>query len=379
MHAKTAGMSELNTKSPVFSAMRVPIARPEFGPEESAAVLEVLASRQLSKGPRGEVLERGFADYHGARHAVAVNSGTAAIVASLHGHGIGPGDEVIVPSFSFFATASAVLAAGATPVFADIDPLTACLSPDATRAAITPRTRAIMPVHLYGLPADMPGFAEIARLHDLVLLEDAAQAHGAAILDRRVGSFGTAAFSFFSSKNMTTGEGGMLLTDNPEVARRARMFRNHGRDGELHEALGGNYRMGELEAALGCVQLGRLPAFTNSRRETARYYDQHLPEGLIRQHVPSGFHHVYHQYTVRVPARLRDGLVARLNERGVAARVYYRRPIHREPVLEGRPEYRGLDLPETERASREVLSLPVYPGLTETERAYVVEAVTALL
>jgi perosamine synthetase len=362
-----------------MTSMRIPIAKPEFGPEEDAAVLAVLASRQLSKGPNGEALERNFAGYHGAPHGVAVNSGTAAIAAALRAHQVGAGDEVIVPSFSFFATASAVLGVGAVPVFADVDPLTACLSPDAARAAITPRTRAIMPVHLFGLPADMPRFAELARTHDLVLLEDAAQAHGAAILDRRVGSFGTAAFSFFSSKNMTTGEGGMLLTADPEVARRARMFRNHGRDGELHESLGGNYRMGELEAALGCVQLGRLPAFTAARRESAHYYDRHLPEAVRRPHVPPGFHHVYHQYTVRVPAALRDQLVARLNERGVAARVYYRRPIHREPLFQQRREYRKLDLPETERASSEVLSLPVYPGLTEAERAYVVEAVAASL
>jgi perosamine synthetase len=362
-----------------MTSLRIPIARPEFGPEESAAVLEVLAARQLSKGPKGEAFERSFADYHAARHGVAVNSGTAAIAAALFAHRIGPGDEVIVPSFSFFATASAVLAVGAAPVFADVDPLTACLCPEAARAAVTPRTRAIMPVHLFGLPADMPRFAELARAHGLVLLEDAAQAHGAAIGDRRVGSFGTAAFSFFSSKNMTTGEGGMLLTSDAEVSRRARMFRNHGRDGELHELLGGNYRMGELEAALGCVQLGRLPAFTAARREAAAYYDVHLPEAVRRPHVPSGFHHVYHQYTVRVPSGIRDGLVARLNERGVAARVYYRRPIHREPLFEARPEYRALDLPETERASREVLSLPVYPGLTEAERAFVVDAVKSSL
>lgn len=362
-----------------MTTLRVPIAKPDFGPEESSAVLEVLASGQLSKGPKAEAFERRFAEYHGVRHGVAVHSGTAAIAAALHAHGVGPGDEVIVPSFSFFATASAVLAAGAVPVFADIDPLTACLSPDAARAALTPRTRAIMPVHLFGLPADMPRFVEIARAHDLALLEDAAQAHGATIDGRRVGSFGTAAFSFFSSKNMTTGEGGMLLTDDAEVARRARMFRNHGRDGELHESLGGNYRMGEIEAALGCVQLARLPAFTSARRETASYYDRHLPEALVRPHVPPGHQHVYHQYTVRVPAALRDGLVARLNERGVAARVYYRRPIHREPLFAGRAEYRALDLPETERASREVLSLPIHPGLTEAERAYVIETVTASL
>jgi len=356
--------------------MHVPISRLQFGPEEHAALSAVLSSEQLAKGPRVEELETRFAAYHGARHGVAVGSGTAALTLALIAHGIGAGDEVIIPSFSFFATASAVLGAGAVPVFADIEADSYCLSPDAARAAISPRTRAIMPVHLFGLPADLPRLSALCREHGLLLLEDAAQAHGAAIGDARVGSTGTAAFSFFSSKNMTTGEGGMVLTDDAAVAHRLRMLRNHGRSAEAHELIGSNQRMNELAAALGCVQLTRLPGFNAARRDNAHHFDRYL-RGVTTPVASAGTTHVYHQYTVRVPAGDRDRLVTRLNERGVGARVYYKQPIHAQPAILARPGARSLDLPETERASREVLSLPVHPGLTEAERAYVVESVNA--
>ncbi len=358
--------------------MQVPIARPFLGEEEKAAALAALSSGQLSQGPRVAEFERAFAAYHGAKHGVATSNGTTALTTALMAHEIGPGDEVIVPSFSFFATASCVLSVGATPVFADIDATTFCLSPAAAEAAITPHTRAIMPVHLYGLPADMPRFEALCRERKLVLLEDAAQAHGATLDGRSVGTFGTASFSFYPTKNMTTTEGGMVLTNDDAIAELLRMIRHQGMSTQyLHEVVGYNFRMTDPAAAIGLVQLGRLPAWQEKRRENARYFDAHLERVRVPS-VPAGYGHVYHQYTVRVPEGVdRDAVLERLNERGVGARVYYPLPIHRQPVFARRPAYQGLDLPETERATREVMSLPVHPSLTDEERAYVVAEVNA--
>ncbi len=358
--------------------MQIPIARPYIGPEEQAAVLEVLRGGQLSQGPKVAEFETKFAKHQGAKHGIAVNNGTTALTAALMAHGIGPGDEVIVPSFSFFATASSVLSVGARPVFADIDPKTFCLSPAAAEAAITPATKAIMPVHLYGLPAAMPSFEDICRRRGLVLLEDAAQAHGASLDGRSTGTFGTAAFSFYPTKNMTTTEGGMVLTNDDEIARQLRMIRNQGMDTRyFHEVVGYNYRMTDVAASIGCVQLGRLEGWTRARQENARYLSEHLTR-VVTPHVPAGAQHVYHQYTIRVPAGVdRDAVNKRLNERGVGVRVYYPLPIHRQPVFASRPEYKDLQLPETERATREVLSLPVHPHLTQEEREYIVTEVNA--
>ena len=240
--------------------MQIPIARPYIGAEEKRAVIEVLESGQLSQGPKVAEFEQAFAANQGARFGVATCNGTAALTCALMAHGIAPGDEVIVPSFSFFATASSVLGVYATPVFADIDPETYCLSPESAEAAITVRTRAIMPVHLYGHPADMPRFETLCQRRGLLLLADAAQAHGAAIAGRGVGSWGTACFSFFPSKNMTTTAGGMVLTNDESVYRRLRLVRHQGMETRYeHEALGLNFRMTDIEAAIGLVQLGPTP------------------------------------------------------------------------------------------------------------------------
>jgi dTDP-4-amino-4,6-dideoxygalactose transaminase len=356
--------------------MRIPIARPRLGLEERERVLEVLERGDFRSGRRVEEFEHAFAAFHGARHGVALNSGTAALTAALTVQGIGCGDEVIVPSFSFFATASAVIATGAIPVFADIEPATYCLSLAAAAAAITPRTRAIVLVHLFGLPGDTPGFRELCQRHGLLLLEDAAQAHGAAIGEQRVGASGIAAFSFYATKTITTLEGGMVLTDDAVIAERVRMLRNHGRGASgQHEIVGANLRMTELGAALGSVQLTRLGALNAERRANAHFYDTEL-RGVVPPVVPSPRIHVYHQYTVRAPGpRERDHLLEALHARGIEARVYYRRPIHRQPALEALLAGRSVDLPETDRASAEVLSLPVFAGLREEERAYVVAAV----
>jgi len=351
------------------------IAHPTLGAEESQAALEVLASGELAKGPRVAGFERAFADFHRARHAVATSSGATALLAMLLAHGIGAGDEVIVPSFGFFATAAAVVLAGARPVFAEIEPDTFCLSADAADAAVTPRTRAVMPVHLFGLPADMRRFVELAERRGLVLLEDAAQAHGASIDGRRVGTFGTAAFSFYATKSMTTLEGGMVLTSDAAIAERLRAVRNHGRNaaGE-HVLVGSNFRMSELSAAIGLVQLGRLDAANAARRANAAFLGSRL-ERVTCPREPPGREHVYHQFTLRVGAHERDALIAALGQQRIDARVYYPRPSHTEPALRARLGLEPVALPETERACREVLSLPVHPGLSPADLARIVRAV----
>jgi len=355
----------------------IKIAQPLIGEEEEQAVLAVLRSGTLVQGERVAAFEQSFAGYHGASYGVAVNPGRAALVSALMAHGIGPGDEVILPAFSFFAAAAAILSVGATPVFADIDAETFCLSPDAAAAAMTARTAAIIAVHLYGCPADLPRLEELCRRAGLLLLEDAAQAHGAAIAGRRVGMWGTAAFSFYPSKNMTTIEGGMVLTNDAAIARRLRMIRNHGAERPYtHELLGYNFRMTELAAALGTVQLGRLPAWNAQRRENACYYDQHLA-GVTTPVRPAGYEHVFHQYTVRI-ATDRDRAVRLLHARGIEARVYYATPLHRQPLFRARQAETRFDLPETDRAAREVVSLPVHPALTADDLAYVAAEVNAL-
>jgi dTDP-4-amino-4,6-dideoxygalactose transaminase len=360
--------------------MQIPIAKPFIGEEEKQAVLAVLSGGQLSQGPKVAEFERAFADYHNAKHGVATSNGTTALMAAMMAHGIGAGDEVIIPSFSFFATASCVLSVGACPVFADIDPHTFNLSPQAAEAAITSKTKAIMPVHLYGQPADMPRFEEICRKHGLILLEDAAQAHGATINGRKVGTWGTASFSFYPTKNMTTTEGGMVLTEDEALARHLRMIRAQGMNTQYHhEVVGYNFRMTDMAAAIGLVQLGRLPEWTRKRQEHAAYYNARL-ESIHTPKLAPNVTHVYHQYTVRVPEGVdRDTVVKTLNEKGVGVRVYYPAPIHKQPVFQNMNGYTKLHLPETEKATREVFSLPVYPALTRAELDYVVEQVNMVI
>lgn len=358
--------------------MQIPIAKPFIGEEEKQAVVQVLSSGQLSQGPKVAEFEKAFAAAHGAKHGIATSNGTTALMASMMAHDIGPGDEVIIPSFSFFATASCVLSVGARPVFADINPDTFNLSPQAAEAAITPRTRAIMPVHLYGQPADMPAFEAICQKHNLVLLEDAAQAHLARIGDRFVGTWGTASFSFYPTKNMTTTEGGMVLTNDDEIARKLRMIRAQGMNTQYyHEVVGYNFRMTDMAAAIGLVQLGRLPEWTRARISNARYYNDCLTS-VKTPVVADSYTHVYHQYTVRVPDGVdRDAVARRLNERGIGVRIYYPLPIHQQPVFQQMDGYQNVVLPETEKATKQVFSLPVYPALTEEERQYVAQEINA--
>ncbi len=358
--------------------MQIPIAKPFVGEEEKQAVVQVLSSGQLSQGPKVAEFEKAFAAAHGAKHGVATSNGTTALMAAMMAHNIGPGDEVIIPSFSFFATASCVLSTGARPVFADIDPDTFNLSPAAAEAAITPRTKAIMPVHLYGQPADMPAFEALCQKHGLVLLEDAAQAHLSRIGDRCVGTWGTASFSFYPTKNMTTTEGGMVLTNDDEIARKLRMIRAQGMNTQYyHEVVGYNFRMTDMAAAIGLVQLGRLPDWTQARISNAQVYNDQL-RSVKTPAVVSGYTHVYHQYTVRVPDGVdRDAVAKHLNERGIGVRIYYPLPIHQQPVFQQMDGYQTVVLPETEKATSQVFSLPVYPALTAEERDYVIQEINA--
>jgi dTDP-4-amino-4,6-dideoxygalactose transaminase len=305
---------------------------------------------------------------------VAVNSGTSGLHLGLLAAGIGAGDEVIVPSFTFAATANSVALTGATPVFADIEPGSFCLDPASVEAAVTERTKAIMPVHLYGHPADMTGLAAVAERHGLAIFEDAAQAHGATFDGRPVGSFGGfGMFSLYPTKNMTSGEGGMVSCDG-DVAHRIRLLRNQGMATQYaNELVGLNNRMTDIHAAIGRVQLTKLPGWTEDRRRNAAFLDAHL-ENVVVPPVREGSTHVYHQYTIRVEGD-RDGMVRALREEHrVGSGVYYPIPNHRLPSFD-----LDLDLPETERAAREVISLPVHPSLSTDDLERVVEAVNAVV
>lgn len=346
------------------------IAEPMIGDEERAAVDRVLCSGALSQGPEVAAFEDEFSELVAGRHCVAVNSGTSALHLSLLALGIGHGDEVIVPSFTFAATANVVVLAGAVPVFADIRPDTFCIDPDHVASLVTARTAAIMPVHLYGHPAAMHELRAVAAAHGLAIVEDAAQAHAASLDGTPAGAWGeAAAFSFYPTKNMTTGEGGMAVFTSAEAARLARLLRNQGMERQYeNEVAGYNLRMTDIAAAMGRVQLRRLPDLTAARRANAARLSGALPGTVVVPIEAPGAVHVYHQYTVR--SARRDALAARLEEQQVQARVYYPTPVHRLPVFG-----LALDLPETERATREVLSLPVGPHLGAAEIDRVVEAV----
>jgi dTDP-4-amino-4,6-dideoxygalactose transaminase len=346
---------------------RVVLSRPLVGTDEEAAVTRVLRSGRLTQGPEVVAFESEFSVAIGGTPTVAVSSGTAALHLLLLAHGIGPGDEVILPSFTFAASANAVRLAGADVVFADIEPGSFCVDPHAVRAALTARTAAILAVHLYGHPSDMGGLTDIAREHGVLLLEDAAQAHAATLDGVAVGALGDgAAFSFYPSKNMTTGEGGMVSVADAAVAERVRLLRNQGMAAQYeHRIVGFNLRLTDLQAAIGRVQLAALPERTAARRRHAARYDDALC-GVVTPPVRPGARHAYHQYTVRT--RNRDALREHLAAAGVESRPYYPVPVHRLD-----PYAVEVDLPETDRAASEVLSIPVGPHLSNADVSRVIE------
>jgi len=358
-----------------MSPTRIPAARPLIGDEERAAVDRVLRSGMIAQGPEVAAFESEFAaELVGGRTCVAVSSGTAGLHLGLLAAGVGPGDEVVVPSFTFAATANSVALAGATPVFADIDPDTFCLDARSVEAALTPRTVGIMPVHLYGHPADMTELRAVADRAGVQLFEDAAQAHGATWQGEPVGSFGAfAMFSLYPTKNMTSGEGGMVSAATPEIARMLRLLRNQGMERRYeNEVVGFNARMTDVHAAIGRVQLGKLPAWTAQRRANAEFLSANL-EGVGVPGVADGATHVWHQYTIRVGVD-RDGFAAALAaEHGVGSGVYYPIPNHELPSFA-----REQDLPVTAQACAQVLSLPVHPSLSRADLERIVAGVNAL-
>jgi perosamine synthetase len=362
----------------------IPISQPLIGEMEEKLVLEVLRSGHLVQGPMVEAFEETIRDVVGTRNAVAVNNGTSALIASLLAYGIGPGDEVITSPFTFVATLNAILLIGATPRFVDIGS-DFNMDPELLGSAIGPATRAVLPVHLYGCPADMQRIESIIRGTGIVLVEDAAQAIGAMHNDRPAGSFGTGCFSFYATKNLTTGEGGAVTTDDDEVAAAVRMIRNQGQRAQYeYERPGFNFRMAELQAALGVAQLTRLPDVLEARRANAHSLAEGLAgiEGLIPPSEPRGRRHVFHQFTVRVTrdARMtRDDLLGFLRARGVGCAVYYPRPVFDYDCFRCDPRVGAPRTPVADRLSGEVLSLPVHPLLGDEDLERIVESVREAL
>jgi dTDP-4-amino-4,6-dideoxygalactose transaminase len=352
----------------------IPIARPDIGPEEIAAVTEVLSSGMIAQGKRVKELEDAWAEFVGVRHAIAMGNGTLALMAIFTGIGLEPGDEVITVSHTFAATANAILSTGATPVFVDIEPDTYLIDAKKIERAITSRTRAICPVHLFGLVADMDMIRAIADRHGLIVVEDACQAHGATFRGRMAGSFGHGAFSLYATKNMTTAEGGLVTTNDDALADWLRLYRNQGmRSRYQFEMLGYNFRMTDLAAAMGLAQFAKLQRNTARRQAIAARYDEafgELPIGLPIS--PDGRSHVFHQYTLDVGAA-RDAIVTDLRDAGVGADIYYPIPVHRQSYI----MERGLhaDLPVTDAAAAHTLALPMFPGLTDDEQGQVIAAV----
>jgi len=356
--------------------MVIKVNSPFIGDEEVEAVAKVLRSGMLAQGAVVREFEERFAEYVGVKHAVTLSNGTIALYAALKAIGVGGGDEVIVPDFTFFATASAVVLAGGRPVFADIDLETYTIDPASVERLVSDRTKAVIPVHLYGHPAMMDELLSIAREHNIVVIEDCAQAHGAEFRGMRVGSLGTVnAFSFYATKNLTMGEGGAITTDSDAIAEFVRLLRNHGQTRRYyHERLGWNFRITNIQAAIGLEQLRKLEAMNRRRREIARMYVEGL-EGVDGLRLPvekPWAKHVYHQFTIWVENG-RDRLAKYLRDNGVQVSIHYPAPLHEQPVFRGR--YGGGECVNSSLAARHVLSIPMHPGLSDEEVETVIKLI----
>jgi perosamine synthetase len=354
--------------------IEIPISKPKFDEAEKAAVTEVLDSGLVAQGPKVLEFEKQFAEYLGTNHAVAASSGTTAIHLALLAVGIQPGDEVITTPFTFIATATPILFCGATPVFVDIDPKTFNIDPLKIEAAITEKTKAIIPVHLYGQPAAMDHINEIAEAHELWVIEDACQAHGAEYHGKKVGGLGDCGcFSFYPTKNMTSGEGGMVTTNDSELAEKLTLLRNHGQSKRYdYHMVGYNFRMTDLAAAIGIVQLSKLENGTQKRIHNAQRLTEGL-EGVVEvPYVTPDVRHVYHQYTIKQNSR--DGLKDALENAGIGSGIYYPKPLHQFSVFQ---EYfpDGFSIPIAEEVAKEVLSLPVHPLVTDENVDKIVEEI----
>lgn len=358
----------------------IPIAKPLIGKEEEQAVLDVLKSGELAQGKKVEEFEKNFAEYCNVKYAVAVSSGTAALHIALMAMGIKEGDEVITTPFSFIATANCILYVNAKPVFADIDEKTFNISPNSIIEKITNKTKAIIPVHLYGQPCDMKSIMEIAEDHHLMILEDACQAHGAEFDNKKVGSFGdAAAFSFYPTKNITTGEGGIITTNDKKIMEKAKIIRNHGQTQRYyHEHLGYNLRMTDINAAIGIEQLKKLDKFNEKRIENAKYLSEKLSKinKITVPYVMNNVKHVFHQYTIMIENR--DIINEKLNKAGIGTGVYYPIPINDQKFYR-ELGYNSNDTPISKEISKKVLSLPIHPSVTKENLNYIYEKLNEIL
>jgi len=357
----------------------IPIAKSVLGREELEAVRKVFESGMLVQGDKVKLFEEKFAEYIGMEHAVAVANGTMALDTTLKALGLGPGDEVVTSAFSFIASSNCVLYQGAKAVFADIDRRTFNIDPTDVAEKITANTKAIIPVHLFGQPADMDGLNEIAKDNGIALVEDAAQSHGAKYKGRKTGSLGdVGCFSFYATKNMTTCEGGMIITNNSELAKRARLLRDHGQTEKYHHTiLGYNYRMTEASAAVGLVQLRKLDGLNRRRNENASLLTKGIEKipGLTPPYVNDDVKHVFHQYIIKVEKDYpleRNKLAEHLRKRGIGVAVHYSTPIYKQPLYK-RLGYEKTICPMAEEAYKRVLSLPVHPTVTEEDIRYILD------
>jgi dTDP-4-amino-4,6-dideoxygalactose transaminase len=355
----------------------ISIAKPYIGEEEKKLVMEVLDSGMLAQGQKVAALEQAFQELCSIKHAIATTSGTTALHIALLAHGIGSGDEVITSPFTFIASANSILFTGATPVFVDIDEETFNIDPNLIEQAITPRTKAILPIHLYGYVCDMDAIMDIAERHNLVVIEDACQAVGAKFKGKTAGSFGTGTFSLYATKNVMSGEGGMITTDDDRIAEKCRLLRSHGMKVRYyHDMLGYNYRMSDLHAAIGLAQMQRLSEFTVIRQANAKYLNEKITS-VITPKVKPNYEHVWHQYTIRVNGNKdRDAAVSQLNEAGIGTGIFYPVPVHQQKYIQ---EMLGeISLPIAEKLAREVISLPVHPQVTKSDLEKIVSEVNKL-
>lgn len=351
----------------------IPIAKPSITEEEIEAVRSVLMTGNIAQSKKVEEFEKQFADYIGTEYAISTSNGTTALHVALLSNDVGKGHEVITTSFTFVATANSVLFTGAKPVFVDIDPDSFNLDPNLIEEKITKKTKAIMPVHLYGQPANIKVINEICEDNDLILIEDAAQAHGAKFDGKKVGSFGTGCFSFYPTKNMTTSEGGMITTNSKSVYEKAKKIRNHGQEKRYYyDALGYNFRMTDICAAIGICQLNKLDKFNKARRKNADFFSNKLSklDYLECPKIAPNKEHVFHQYTLRIKNHRRESVLQGLEKAGIGYGIYYPMPLHKQPLY---TELGYKDkLKETEKASEEVVSIPVHPLLKKEDLEYIV-------
>jgi perosamine synthetase len=376
----------------------IPVAKPVVDDEEIQAVTKVLETGMLAEGKVSREFENRFRKYIGTDYATVTNNGTTALVTALEAMEIQPGDEIITSPFTFIASANTIAMIGAIPIFVDVNPHTYNIDPDLMEGAITKKTRAIMPIHIFGMPCEMKQIMEIAKQHDILVIEDACQAHGATIDGKMVGSFGdVATFSFYATKNLMTGEGGMIVTDNEDIYDKALMIKNHGRGkegGYKHYRIGSNYRMMDLVAALGIVQLERMPSVVKARRENAKSYNRFFSDydEIRPQKKMDGHESAYHIYSPLIYSEkvTRDQIIQRLHEEGIGSRTVYAIPCHKQETYRNMknwrwskfvdyPDYTKIQLPKSEEIGERHFDIPVHPGVTKDDMNHIFEAFNNIL